>query len=201
MVEPELGTVGAVAGNDVDVAVVVHGRCRIGHPYTGAASRARVVIGIGAPHVSRRVAVGELDGVKDDDPTRGGPLPLAATEGDHHRLRTPRFGHQNEGGALDLAVAVEAGSADIVAVDEDRTELVVGEVGHVEPEQAVGRPAGAVFITPAHYIESAGGWVDDGRADDAKLGVNGNGLEDSQVVARDRGAEPAGRELRAASNT
>ena len=37
------------------------------------------------------------------------------------------FRHQNEGGALDLAVAVEAGSANIVAVDEDRTELVVGE--------------------------------------------------------------------------
>src|SRR5664280_2595502 len=111
--------IGSVASNNVDVTVVVDDRRRIGHPHTTPATGPRVIVGIGAPHISRSAAIGEFEGVKGDDPTGGGPLSFAATERDHQRLRTARFGRESEAGTLDLAIAVEGSSADVVAVDED----------------------------------------------------------------------------------
>src|SRR5439155_1167091 len=80
LVEPELRMIGAVAGSHVDVAVVVHGRRRIGHPYSAASAGARAVVGISAPHVSRSAAAGELRGVEGDHPTGGASRPFAAAE-------------------------------------------------------------------------------------------------------------------------
>ena len=46
LVEGELGTIGTIAGNDVDVSVFVHSRRRIGHPYARSASRPALLLGL-----------------------------------------------------------------------------------------------------------------------------------------------------------
>jgi hypothetical protein len=113
-----------------------------------------IVRWIAAPDICLGGILRQLASVVRHHPTWS-PSSLAATERDHQRLRATRLGGQCQGRSLYLKVTIEATTVYVKAVDQNRIELLLGQVRYIETEEAIGRAANAVFVAPTHDVERA----------------------------------------------
>jgi hypothetical protein len=116
---------------------------------------------------------------------------------DSQSLSAAGFGSQCESCPLHLPAPIKAGSADLIAVDKHRAELVIAQIRHVEAKKTECRAIDTFLVSPTHDIERACHEVDDRCAGNTPLGVNRMGFERVEIVPRNRAAKRSRGELRA----